>query len=301
MQPLLLILLALDLQELGFDPFAQFLQRFHRAALFLLHEHEVEGPVHLDDVADFSGLQTEENLLHLRAQIAVLHPAPVAALVLRRVLGIHPREVGEVRAAHDFLTDFLGHLALLRGLGAVVDLDHAKLHFVVRRPLLNVLVVVALDCARREHWLVLHLARTHGLDDDFVLLHLADAVEREALRGDGAHEGRLVPAEILADDRVHTVVNRVGRDLALHFFELLQDELAVNEVVQRADADLLDARGEFRAGVVRLERIFQRVREFEDLEKRDHVVIHHGGDGVEHPRLRSGRGGCAERDDGGEK
>jgi len=73
----------------------------------------------------------------------------------------------------------------------------------------------------------------------------------------------------------------VIRDVELVLVELLQNELPIDEIIDRLQPDLLDLRIEVRALQLLARRHFGRADQLAHLRKRDHVLVHHGGDAVE--------------------
>jgi hypothetical protein len=64
--------------------------------------------------------------------------------------------------------------------------------------------------------------------------------------------------------------------------KLLKDEFAIDEIIDRAEADLLYLLDEFLAFQRLARRFLLGTYEFPDLRKSDHCVIHHRSDAIEH-------------------
>ena len=133
-----------------------------------------------------------------------------------------------------------------------------------------------MDLVRRNNEVFIHLCLAHGLDDDLFAFDFLESRHRVALGLEGADEVRAVAAKFLADDRLYPVIDDIFRDagaLFLHFLELLDDELAVDEILHRSGAHFRNFCGKLISRVGFAQGTLAGADQLAHLRNGDHVLI----------------------------
>jgi len=142
---------------------------------------------------------------------------------------------------------------------------------------------------RRNHRDRFHVFAPHRRDDDFVHLHLLELGERIILGLQRLDEGVAVAAEIVANDVVDSFFNEMLGQLEFFLVEGLDDQLTIDQVLERGGAGGLDLFVELLAVVLRPEQPFARLGKAAHLRVGDNVAVHDRGDSVDDAGLVVGR------------
>ena len=192
----------------------------------------------MDGLAQRSRFEVESDFVQRSGECVLVDPPPITAEVGRAVIRIHLGHAGKIAAAGQFFAYFFGHSAfgfdrVVRSVEFGPQDDHVELDFRLGGILFEVLAVVSVDFVGRDNEVGPHGALPHRLHHDFVAFNFAEASEAEALGFEGADKCLAVAAEFLTDDGVDAVFDHVGRNLETFGVEVIDDELAVDEVLQR--------------------------------------------------------------------
>ena len=148
----------------------------------------------------------------------------------------------------------------------------------------SVLVVEGLNLIWGYHKAVRHFGLAEGLDDDLFLFDFFEAGERVALGLKSSNEGRAIATEFFADDALNAIVHHMVGDIRpffLHFPEFLNDQLAVNEILECSEAHFLDFIGKVGAVVGLAHGAFTSPDQFPNLGNRDHLIVNNRSHAVD--------------------
>ena len=110
-------------------------------------------------------------------------------------------------------------------------------------------VIKRADFCGRDEEITRDVLEAHRLDNNLVAFRLAELRHRVTLRLQRADECLPVAAEFTAYDFLDPTIDDVLRDRKILLFELLEDQLAVDEILQRALAGVTHLVDQFLAGI----------------------------------------------------
>src|SRR4030095_17025446 len=146
--PALLNLLGFFLDQFLLDIGAHFRERLRAAAVFILNLQDVIIAGVIDNVADSADGHVEGELFQrFRQSFALDHP-PVAAVVLRAVLGVHLRYLLELCATGELAEHFFGEFFLRGRAGRILmtgNHDHSQFNLLLGRKFIAMFPVVLVD------------------------------------------------------------------------------------------------------------------------------------------------------------
>ncbi len=189
-------------------------------------------------------------------------------------------------------------------IGVARDHDHPEFDLRLVRELVPVLAVIFLHLGRRDDEVGCHVLGPHRLHDDLLPLQIAEFRHRIFLRLHRLDEGVTVATEVVFDHLVHPLVDEVRRNRELLLVESLDDELAIDQVLERRFPQLGDFVHQLLAGILRAEQALARFDDFSHLGIGDDFVIHDRCDAIDRFRAARGRSGrrhseageCEKRD-----
>ena len=177
--------------------------------------------------------------------------------------------------------------------GGFVEDDHPQFDLVL--DLVTVLMgqVIIFHLVGRDHDLLGDILGAQRRHDVLVEQFLTELLDGAALGLQGFHERDAV-AEAVADAVLHELVGEIIRQLVTFDDEIMEDELAFDQLLQAVAQGLVVFLPEQvgLAGVLPLQRLHHRQREFLDLRVGDGGVVHDGLDAV--GQLRAQRQSRAE-------
>ncbi|MEY2480727.1 MAG: hypothetical protein QOI04_1654, partial [Verrucomicrobiota bacterium] len=91
--------------------------------------------------------------------------------------------------------------------------------------------------------------------------------------------------EIVANDIVDPLVHEMLRKFEFFLVERLDDELAIDEVLESGTPGGLDLLVQFLAVILRPEQAFPRRREPAHLRVGNNIAIHDGSDAIDNARI----------------
>src|SRR5262245_42360789 len=162
--PTILYASGFFLKQSFLDIGAHFRERLRSAAMFILNLQDVIIAGVIDDVADSADGHVEGELFQRLCQSFTLDPSPVAAVVLRAVLGIHLRHLIELCATGELAEHFFGEFFLrgrARGILVTGNHDHSQFNLLLGRKLIAMFPVVIVDLWRRNNGVPLYVLAAH--------------------------------------------------------------------------------------------------------------------------------------------
>ena len=256
---------------------------------------------------DFSGGGIEDDGGELRREIGARNVFLKAALVGEGVFGIGLGEFCEVLAIGKLLGEVLGHGELGLGCGhRVFRIGRGNEDFLEGDHVLGEitqrefdLVVFLLNFVGQWRRSVGELLAAHRLNDHFLAGHLAIAIHGEAAALEFLAELRFVAVVEFAHLALDFVVDDVGFDRAADVFELIEDDLAVDEFLEDFGLGFLELGFELWAAARKLggELGENRCQHEGNLVLGDHPAVDLGGDAIDLDRAtgQDGGGGAGAR------
>ena len=273
-----------QLQQFLLDFVAHGSERSGGAALSLLDLQDVIIAAEFDNVADPFGRKIKCHLLQRRSERLPLNPAPVASQIARTVFRINLGHSVELGAPGQLFQNFLGH-RFLGGRVAVAgvrrDHNHAKFHLLLGRELLAVRIVIILNLGRGGDHIAFHILGAHGLHDHAFALHPLEFAQRIILSLQRFNKCVPIAPEILVDDLVHPLIDVMIGDLVVLFLEGLDDQLAIDQILEPELADFPHFFDQFLAGELRTQLLFARDDQRTHLRIGDDVTVHDRGDAID--------------------
>ena len=264
-------------------------QRFRHLRFARLAIKQVIAAGLLDDLAHLSRLEAEGDLGQAFIERAAIDPAPIPARFLgRSVFRIEARQIFKSCATHDLLANFVDGLAPAIALLAFdVEHDHPELELLLARVLLDVLMVIIPRSSARERPdspspFADRIACTMILSISFCLnwSSVSPPAARVRMKAERSPPNS---SRTMVSTRSSTTWSGIfAFDFLLHLFKLLQNQLAIDEIIHRLKADLLDLFVQRFAFELLMGRLLLFGDEHPHLRKGHDIVVHLGRDAIEH-------------------
>ena len=110
--------------------------------------------------------------------------------------------------------------------------DQTQLDLLLAGEFVSMGLVIFVHFCGRSDGVELDVLTPHRLDDHFLGLHLFELAHCEILGLERFDEGVPIPAEIGANNIVHPVLHEMVRNLVVFFFERLNNELAIDQILK---------------------------------------------------------------------
>jgi len=102
------------------------------------------------------------------------------------------------------------------------------------------LAIVILNSVRRDDGIYFHILVPHRLHNHPFALHFFEFSKRVVLRLESLDEGVTIAVEILPDRILNALINVVIRNLEAFFFERLNDQLPIDQILESGGAGFFD-------------------------------------------------------------
>ena len=120
------------------------------------------------------------------------------------------------------------------------DHDQAQLDLRFASELIPMRFVILVHFRRRSDAVELDIFASHRLDDNFLGLYLFEFAHGEVLGFERFNEGIAVAAEILPENFVDSLFDEMIRNLKVVFFKRLNDQLAIDQILECGLAGLFN-------------------------------------------------------------